>query len=200
LASTCVLTAGQCETLTLNGRLDQEGSFVNTSELLLQEDYPDVDSEENNDDGDQSEDEEDKTMIEVVFPRADLGDYVWHDTNQDGIQDTTEAPLPGILVSLYDANTGNLVNTQSTDGNGNYLFTNLLLGDYYLTFDISSIAAYNNFVATIQDSTGDMDDSDITPAWRTNNFTFDPINGDDLTRDAGFHLDCQPTKVSIFGN
>ena len=195
-----VLSAGQCEMLTLYGRLDQEGSFVNTSELLLQEDYPDVDSDEDNDDGDQSEDEEDKTMIEVVFPRANLGDYVWHDTNQDGIQDPTESPLPGVLVSLYDANTGVLLGTQSTDGNGNYLFTNILKGDYYVAFDLSPVAAYNDYVATIQDSTGDTDDSDITPAWRTENFAFDPVNGDDLTRDAGFHLDCQPTKVSIFGN
>ncbi len=195
-----VLAAGQCETLELFGRLDQEGTLVNVTEVTLQDDYPDVDSEEDNDDGDQSEDDEDKTTIDIIFPKANIGDYVWHDTNQDGIQDATENPMPGVTVQLYDANTGLLVGTQFTDANGEYLFTDVLEGDYYIEFDISTISAYDDFVATAQDATSDGTDSDITPAWRTPVFNFYPPDGDDLTRDAGFHLECKPTKVVIFGN
>jgi len=195
-----VLAAGQCETLMLYGRLDQEGSLINISEVTLQEDYPDVDSEENNDDGDQSEDEEDKVESNIVFPRASIGDYVWHDANQNGIQESTESPMPGVAVSLYDANTGMLLATQNTDSNGEYIFSNLLLGDYYIAFDIMPVAAYDNYVATIQDGTSDDMDSDIGMNWRTDNFRFDPCNGDDLNFDAGFHLECKPAKVQIFGN
>ncbi len=195
-----VLAAGQCETLSLFGQLDQEGTLQNIAEVILQEDYPDADSEEDNDDGDQSEDDEAKTIIDIVFPKANIGDYVWNDTNLDGVQDTTEAPMAGVTVTLYDANTGAVVGTQFTDANGNYLFTDILEGDYYIEFDISSITAYDDFVATVQDNTGDGTDSDITAAWRTDIFSFYPPDGDDLTKDAGFHLECKPTKVVIFGN
>jgi len=65
-----LLAAGQCETLMLFGRLDQEGTVVNSAEVTLQEDYTDVDSDENNEDGDQSEDDEAKVESNIVFPRV----------------------------------------------------------------------------------------------------------------------------------
>ena len=108
--------------------------------------------------------------------------------------------MPGVTVRLYDVNTGTLVGTQFTDANGNYLFTNILEGNYYLEFDITPVTAYDGYVATIQDVMGDTTDSDILTNWRTTPFFFYPPSGDDLTRDAGFHLECKPTEVVIFGN
>jgi hypothetical protein len=38
-----------------------------------------------------------------------IGNYVWNDENEDGIQDPCESPIPGVLVSLYDGVSGNLL-------------------------------------------------------------------------------------------
>ena len=131
---------------------------------------------------------------------ADIGNYVWHDINQNGAQDRTETAMPGVTVTLFDATTNMLIGTQVTDSNGEYYFRDIPLGDYYLVFDISGIAAYTDFVATTQDNFADIADSDISTVGRTANFTFDPFSGDDFTIDAGFHLDCELPAAFIFGN
>src|SRR5690606_16699606 len=52
----------------------------------------------------------------------EIGNRVWLDTDNDGLQDAGEAALGGIIVELYDS-AGNLVSTTTTDSNGNYLFS-----------------------------------------------------------------------------
>ncbi|MES0362176.1 MAG: SdrD B-like domain-containing protein, partial [Anaerolineales bacterium] len=61
-----------------------------------------------------------------------MGDYVWYDTNQDGIQDGGESGIPGVTVNLF---TGSdvLADTTTTDSAGLYNFTNLT-PDYYVEF------------------------------------------------------------------
>ncbi len=70
-------------------------------------------------------------------PPLEIGNYVWLDTvTANGIQDADEAAVPGVTVNLYqDANgdgqlqvaeriPGNLIATTTTNGDGQYLFTN----------------------------------------------------------------------------
>ncbi len=52
----------------------------------------------------------------------EIGNYVWYDANGNGIQDAGEKGIPGILVTLTDANDV-VIATTSTDANGLYLFT-----------------------------------------------------------------------------
>lgn len=52
----------------------------------------------------------------------EIGNRVWFDTDNDGIQDADETPIPGVTVELYDQN-GNLLATAVTDANGNYYFS-----------------------------------------------------------------------------
>ncbi len=66
-------------------------------------------------------------------PLGSLGDFVWHDDNNNGIQDSGETPVPGVTVTLYDSG-GNVLATTTTDGNGLYLFTDLPAGDYQVGF------------------------------------------------------------------
>ena len=54
-----------------------------------------------------------------------LGNRVWADKNCDGVQDACEAPIPGVWVSLYDANSGILLANTKTDSLGEYYFTGL---------------------------------------------------------------------------
>jgi large repetitive protein len=65
--------------------------------------------------------------------RAALGNYVWIDSNRDGLQDPNETPVPGVLVTLYNE-TGTPIATAVTDGNGKYLFNNLAAGTYSVGF------------------------------------------------------------------
>lgn len=65
---------------------------------------------------------------------AAVGDYVWYDENEDGVQDDGSANgLNGVVVTLYDSG-GSPVATRTTadDVNGNpgyYLFDGLVPGD-----------------------------------------------------------------------
>jgi hypothetical protein len=56
------------------------------------------------------------------IPNATLGDRVWLDTNANGVQDAGELGLAGVTVQLKDG-TGTVVQTMTTDANGNYGFT-----------------------------------------------------------------------------
>jgi uncharacterized repeat protein (TIGR01451 family) len=63
-----------------------------------------------------------------------VGDYVWDDLDNDGVQDAGEPGVSNVTVRLYDAVT-NLVDTTLTDSSGYYLFTGLYPGDdYYVEF------------------------------------------------------------------
>jgi hypothetical protein len=64
---------------------------------------------------------------------AELGDFVWDDENQDGIQDAGELGIAGVTVNLYDCG-GTPLGTTTTDANGYYLFDMLMPGDYQVEF------------------------------------------------------------------
>ncbi|MFT3846186.1 MAG: SdrD B-like domain-containing protein [Lacibacter sp.] len=91
-------------------------------------------------------------------PRAVIGNYVWVDKNNDGVQQATEPAASGILVSLID-NGGNTVAVVVTDANGNYLFPNVAPGTYSLSFvNLPTGTAFTTANAGGDDNT----DSDVT--------------------------------------
>jgi protocatechuate 3,4-dioxygenase beta subunit len=78
-----------------------------------------------------------------IYRKASIGDKVWRDANHNGIQDSGEEGIAGISVALYDSSTGKQVgSTVKTDANGNYKFTDLNPGNYYLQFDKTDVKAY----------------------------------------------------------
>ena len=64
-----------------------------------------------------------------VASDASIGDFIWHDQDLDGIQDSGEPGIDGVLVELLDA-TGTVTATKATANGGSYLFDNLLAGKY----------------------------------------------------------------------
>lgn len=60
----------------------------------------------------------------TVAPLVSIGDYVWADTNRNGIQDAGEKGIPNVTVNLRNA-AGTQVATTTTDANGFYVFRNL---------------------------------------------------------------------------
>ena len=112
-----------------------------------------------------------------------LGDTVWFDANQNGLQDGgSETGVPGVTVQLFNGS-GAFLGQTTTNVNGNYLFTNLPSGNYYLRF-----LPPLGYLISPQDQGGnDAIDSDANPVTGfTATFT---LSSDDLTRDAGLFLD-----------
>lgn len=66
--------------------------------------------------------------IEMICAPAplEIGNYVWIDTDRDGIQDPCEGPLSNVTVKLYKMGTAAAIATTTTNANGEYYFK-----DYY---------------------------------------------------------------------
>jgi hypothetical protein len=71
---------------------------------------------------------------------ASLAGRVWNDLDGDGMQDSGEAGLNGVGVQLLDSS-GSVIATQTTSGNGNYVFTNLTPGTYSVRVMTSTLPA-----------------------------------------------------------
>ncbi|MDO5704783.1 MAG: SdrD B-like domain-containing protein, partial [Paracoccus sp. (in: a-proteobacteria)] len=112
---------------------------------------------------------------------ASLGDYVWVDANRNGIQDNGDTGRAGVTVTLYDAATGAVVATTTTDANGKYLFTGLQAGNYQVGF--TSPDGYS--FTTANAGSNDAVDSDANASTgRTGTISL-AIGETNLTVDAG---------------
>jgi uncharacterized repeat protein (TIGR01451 family) len=112
-----------------------------------------------------------QTPINVVS----VGDFVWWDTNRDGLQTSGEAPVANLKVTLYAADGTTVLASTTTDANGYYAFTGLKPSTaYVIGFDKSSQpgASYttpNAGGVTSNSATADLTDSDPVPADATTN-------------------------------
>ncbi len=86
-----------------------------------------------------------------------LGNQVWNDENQNGIQEAWENGIGGVCVNLYDADR-QLLQQTTTDTNGYYGF-NVDAGTYYVAF-----AKPDGMEFTPRDVSEDEQDSDVDPA------------------------------------
>ncbi|MEL6924315.1 MAG: SdrD B-like domain-containing protein, partial [Bacteroidota bacterium] len=128
----------------------------------------------------------DLTIDAGLYPVGSIGDYVWLDSDEDGIQDGTESGLEGVTVTLYDNDTGLAVGTTTTDGSGAYLFEGVPSGDYYVVFDPSTSDDVEGYAFSGTDLGGDDAlDSDADDSGSTAVFSFDPTSGAELDVDAG---------------
>jgi uncharacterized repeat protein (TIGR01451 family) len=89
------------------------------------------------------------TYVDADFgftPGGVIGDYVWQDTDADGLQDEGEPPIAGVVVNLYvDVNGDGYWDagdayyaTDTTGANGLYEFTSLPAGNYVVWIDPSN--------------------------------------------------------------
>ncbi len=130
----------------------------------------------------QASDGEVEDYTVTISPLLSLGDYVWYDTNQDGIQDASETGVSGVTVSLYDGG-GAFQNSTSTGASGYYSFVDLPPGDYYVSFVLPS-----GYVFSPQDQgTDDALDSDADPTTGVAITTTLTAGENDLTWDAGIY-------------
>jgi uncharacterized repeat protein (TIGR01451 family) len=73
---------------------------------------------------DDEDDDEDQVISGTV------GDRIWFDTDEDGVQDPGEVGVEGGLVQLLDPNTLDVIAETVSGPDGAYQFTGLRMGDY----------------------------------------------------------------------
>lgn len=92
---------------------------------------------------------------DCVFDGA-IGNFVWVDTNGNGIQDMGEVPIEGVITKLFTPG-GFLVSVAVSDAQGNYLHENVTPGDYYLEYEFP-----DNYSVTVANGSGNNNnDSDV---------------------------------------
>ncbi|WP_164689784.1 SdrD B-like domain-containing protein [Herpetosiphon llansteffanensis] len=121
-----------------------------------------------------------------IYELASIGNFVWEDSNGNGIQDAGEPGIAVVTVHLY--NNTVLVDTQITDANGNYSFTGLIPGSYNLDFQ----APVGMVFTTANVGGNDAIDSDADPITSATPATNLTAGENDPTWDAGFY-----TPVSL---
>ena len=134
-------------------------------------------------------------VLEPVL--ASLGDRVWYDANENGIQDDGEAGANGVTVTLYSSTdvsctSGDVVAETTTDDDGKYLFENLDEGEYYVEF--SNLPTGYTFT-TLNQGSDDASDSDADRTTGRTVCTSLKPGDNDLTWDAGLVL--EPVLASL---
>ncbi|MCU7497415.1 MAG: hypothetical protein HF314_17825, partial [Ignavibacteria bacterium] len=125
-----------------------------------------------------------------ILKNAGIGDFVWKDSDQDGIQDANEPGIPNVMVELYKWEGNTPLMNDITDSKGKYLFENLMPGSYYVKFILPE-----GFKFTKMNQDGVNLDSDADPATgKTDKIT---LQGEDVFNiDAGMYgSDCMPVSI-----
>jgi hypothetical protein len=138
-----------------------------------------------------------------------LGDFVWLDTNQNGIQDVCndpsgsgcETPLAGVTVSLYNAaDLNTVIATTTTTANGAYWFMDLPQGDYVVKFDAFAGHSRSTTAGTVAGNTADtpLMNSDASAVDGTTASIPLALGARNGNTDAGYYIAPLPVKLLYF--
>lgn len=125
----------------------------------------------------------------TITPCEDLGNFCFIDFDNNGIYDGDDVPLPGVVVTIYDATTDTeldqlLPTTSGADGQ--YWFDPAPAGELFLSFNppgTTYLAATNPGLNT--DNTNSLDPTQANGPLTTADFTFTAL-APALTFDAAF--------------
>jgi hypothetical protein len=124
-----------------------------------------------------------------------IGDYVWEDSNQNGVQDAGEPGIDGVTLQLKDGS-GNVIATTVTNTGGPnnqpgyYHFDGLCAGSYTVEV-VSGVPA--GFTATVSGAGGDSaKDSNGSPAL--------VVLGSDIASDTSIDFGFKPPCAGTIGD
>jgi hypothetical protein len=119
----------------------------------------------------------------LALQNSAVGNYVWLDSDADGIQDPDEAGMGDVTVNLYDCDE-NMLESMVTDEEGHYIFVELEAGEYMLGFELP-----DGYMFSPQDQ-GDDDelDSDVDPETGMTVCFELGEEAEDVSRDAGLYM------------
>ncbi len=128
--------------------------------------------------------------FELPSADATIGDLVWEDVNQNGIQDEGEPGIGGVEVLLVSCDDSLMTPRQATtDTYGHYIFTDVTPGNYRLHFTLREGLAFS----PMDQGTDDSLDSDVDPNTGYTICTHLTYGKTDLTWDAGMYR--LPTSI-----
>lgn len=84
-----------------------------------------------------------------------IGDFVWLDSNENGIQDQNENGLNNIKIKLFNSlsvlidSTVSIINPNN-GRSGFYLFDSLLYGEYYLQFELPQNLLFTDVISSFE--------------------------------------------------
>lgn len=90
---------------------------------------------------------------------ASIGDFIWMDANQNGVQDGSEAGISGVVLSLFNSS-GILVGSTISDARGFYRFDRVTPGQYR----VGVTTPPGSLITTKDQGGNDNLDNDINPA------------------------------------
>jgi len=176
------LTAGTSTTvdIVLEVAVGASGSIINAAEISGATGGTDIDStpdQLDNDlllndvitnDGTLDEDDHDIAVFSVGAASYRIGNLVWNDADNDGIADVGESGIAGMTVELWqdDATAGpsasdTRVGVTVTSSTGEYEFTGLAAGNYYLILpDDAGRTGWNSVSTSVADANADVDNDD----------------------------------------
>jgi uncharacterized repeat protein (TIGR01451 family) len=127
-----------------------------------------------------------------------IGDFVWNDVNGNGIQNSGEAGINGVTLTLTGTDgAGNSVTDHTTtSGNGAYLFTEAP-GTYTVTVDASNFTAGHALAGYLASPTLQASDRTVDSNPNPSGTTPGTLAGgsSDLTVDFGYY---QPVTIGDF--
>ncbi|MDN3460952.1 SdrD B-like domain-containing protein, partial [Rhodococcus sp. APC 3903] len=124
--------------------------------------------------------------VRVDVVSSSIGDFVWHDLNGNGIQDSGEPGIANFPVTLSGNDSkGNAVTlSTTTDANGKYRFDGLRSGTYTITFDPSGLGVGESFTTAHAGSDGMLDSDGDSVTGKTDPISLG-IDSQDLGWDQG---------------
>ncbi|WP_428655545.1 SdrD B-like domain-containing protein [Runella sp.] len=130
--------------------------------------------------------------------KGSIGDFIWKDINDNGIQEQGEPGVKGVIVQLLNSTNNAVLATDTTDANGIYSFTGLDSGNYKVKIVLSSLPDTCQITPKQDVSTGggtDTNDSDFNPTTGESpviviNTLATGIAKDNPTIDAGLIIPC----------
>lgn len=93
------------------------------------------------------------------YPTAVVGNKVWLDTNRNGIQNTGEPGVPGVLAEVFEVSTDSLLGSDTTDSIGEYYVSNIGRTDIFVRFTLP--ADLSHLLPTVPRNGSDELDSDV---------------------------------------
>ncbi|MEZ5452603.1 MAG: IPTL-CTERM sorting domain-containing protein [Thiothrix sp.] len=146
-----------------------------------------------------------------------VGDTIWIDANENGVQDLDESPLEGATVTLLDKDgnpvkdlDGNDVTAATTGTDGKYLFSNLPEGDYIVRVAPPSGYQVTSGGADVDDNPANDDNNCAVVGNNVETAPFnlaagmEPVNDGDTDANTNLSVDCgffqPPAPTHSIGN
>jgi len=133
------------------------------------------------------------TVNAGAFRPSTLGNYVWLDSNENGIQDTDEPGIAGAVITLTSCD-DIFIGEYQTDANGNYQISDIAPGTYKICVD----PMRDDLEATLSSIGDDTLDSDHVAGTACTACITVGENANDQTYDFGFIESEVLSKIDVY--